>query len=204
MVGEDGARPTRGPGRSSATTSGVTTSNKQLNFLQHIKTILDINGRAAVVLPDNVLFEGGAGETLRRRLLRGLRRAHHAAAARPGIFYAQGVKANVLFFDKKPAAEQPWTEQTVGLRPPHQPALHAQAEPAAPRSTSTTSSTSLPPGKDRAERVETERFKSVHLRRARRPRQGQPRHHLAPGRVPRGRRTTCPHPRSSPARSSRT
>ena len=47
----------------------VTTSNKQLNFLQHIMTILDINGRAAVVLPDNVLFEGGAGETLRRKLL---------------------------------------------------------------------------------------------------------------------------------------
>jgi len=47
----------------------VTTSNKQLNFLQHIMTLLDINGRAAVVLPDNVLFEGGAGEMLRRKLL---------------------------------------------------------------------------------------------------------------------------------------
>ncbi|WP_199237290.1 N-6 DNA methylase [Kribbella antiqua] len=57
----------------------VTTSNKQLNFLQHIMTILDINGRAAVLLPDNVLFEGGAGETLRRKLLADFRPAHHAA-----------------------------------------------------------------------------------------------------------------------------
>ena len=47
----------------------ATTSNKQLNFVQHIKTLLKVNGRAAVVVPDNVLFEGGAGETIRRRLL---------------------------------------------------------------------------------------------------------------------------------------
>ncbi len=86
----------------------VTTSNKQLNFLQHIKTILDINGRAAVVLPDNVLFEGGAGETLRRRLLREFN-VHTLLRLPTGIFYAGGVKANVLFFDKKPAAEAPWT-----------------------------------------------------------------------------------------------
>ena len=86
----------------------ATTSNKQLNFLQHIMTILDINGRAAVVLPDNVLFEGGAGETLRRRLLADF--DFHTMLRLPtGLFYAQGVKANVLFFDKKPAAEQPWT-----------------------------------------------------------------------------------------------
>ena len=71
-------------------------------------TILDINGRAAVVLPDNVLFEGGAGETLRRRLLADF--DFHTMLRLPtGLFYAQGVKANVLFFDKKPAAEQPWT-----------------------------------------------------------------------------------------------
>ena len=84
----------------------VTTSNKQLNFLQHIATILDINGRAAVVLPDNVLFEGGAGETLRRKLLRDFD-LHTMLRLPTGIFYAQGVKANVLFFDKKPAAEHP-------------------------------------------------------------------------------------------------
>jgi len=86
----------------------VTTSNKQLNFLQHIMTILDINGRAAVVLPDNVLFEGGAGETLRRKLLADFE-LHTMLRLPTGLFYAQGVKANVLFFDKRPAAEQPWT-----------------------------------------------------------------------------------------------
>lgn len=59
----------------------VTTSNKQLNFLQHIMTILDINGRAAVVLPDNVLFEGGAGETLASQAARRLRSAHDDPAA---------------------------------------------------------------------------------------------------------------------------
>ncbi len=47
----------------------ATTSNKQLNFVQHVKTLLKQNGRAALVLPDNVLFEGGAGETIRRKLL---------------------------------------------------------------------------------------------------------------------------------------
>src|SRR4051812_19715214 len=88
----------------------VTTANKQLNFVQHIATILDISGRAAVVLPDNVLFEGGAGESLRRRLLRDFD-LHTMLRLPTGIFYAQGVKANVLFFDKKPAAERPWTEQ---------------------------------------------------------------------------------------------
>ncbi|MGW6697522.1 N-6 DNA methylase [Nocardia sp. NPDC055049] len=88
----------------------VTTSNKQLNFLQHIMTILDINGRAAVVLPDNVLFEGGAGETLRKKLLEDYN-LHTMLRLPTGIFYAQGVKANVLFFDKKPAAEQPWTRR---------------------------------------------------------------------------------------------
>ncbi len=88
----------------------VTTSNKQLNFLQHIMTILDINGRAAVVLPDNVLFEGGAGETLRRKLLADFD-LHTLLRLPTGLFYAQGVKANVLFFDKKPASETPWTQK---------------------------------------------------------------------------------------------
>jgi type I restriction enzyme M protein len=86
----------------------VTTSNKQLNFVQHIKTVLAINGRAAVVLPDNVLFEGGAGETIRRRLLREFD-VHTLLRLPTGIFYAGGVKANVLFFDRKPASETPWT-----------------------------------------------------------------------------------------------
>jgi type I restriction enzyme M protein len=86
----------------------VTTSNKQLNFVQHIKTIMAINGRAAVVLPDNVLFEGGAGENLRKRLLKEFD-VHTMVRLPTGIFYAGGVKANVLFFDKKPAGDKPWT-----------------------------------------------------------------------------------------------
>ena len=89
----------------------ASTSNKQLNFLQHIKTMLKIGGRAAVVLPDNVLFEAGAGETIRRRLLADCD-LHTILRLPTGIFYAQGVKANVLFFDRKPAAADPWTKAT--------------------------------------------------------------------------------------------
>ena len=87
----------------------ASTSNKQLNFLQHVKTILAINGRAAIVVPDNVLFEGGAGETVRRKLLHECD-VHTLLRLPTGIFYAQGVKANVLFFDRKPASEAPWTK----------------------------------------------------------------------------------------------
>jgi len=78
-----------------------TTSNKQLNFLQHIVTILKQDGKAAVVLPDNVLFEGGAGEKIRKKLLENCD-VHTLLRLPTGIFYAQGVKANVLFFDAKP------------------------------------------------------------------------------------------------------
>lgn len=88
----------------------ASTSNKQLNFLQHIFTILKQHGRAAVVLPDNVLFEGGAGETIRRELLKQAD-VHTLLRLPTGIFYAQGVKANVLFFDRKPAQEKPWTSK---------------------------------------------------------------------------------------------
>ncbi|MBS0165290.1 MAG: SAM-dependent DNA methyltransferase [Nitrospira sp.] len=88
----------------------ATTSNKQLNFVQHVKTILAVNGRAAVVVPDNVLFEGGAGETVRRKLLYDCD-VHTLLRLPTGLFYAQGVKANVLFFDKKPASETPWTKK---------------------------------------------------------------------------------------------
>lgn len=78
-----------------------TTSNKQLNFLQHIVSMLKIEGRAAVVLPDNVLFEGGAGEKIRRKLLENCD-VHTILRLPTGIFYAQGVKANVVFFDNAP------------------------------------------------------------------------------------------------------
>ena len=87
-----------------------TTSNKQLNFVQHVKSILAVNGRAAIVVPDNVLFEGGAGETIRRNLLKECD-VHTLLRLPTGLFYAQGVKANVLFFDKKPGAEKSWTER---------------------------------------------------------------------------------------------
>jgi type I restriction enzyme M protein len=86
----------------------ATTSNKQLNFVQHIHTILKANGQAAVVVPDNVLFEGGAGETVRRKLLE-TTDVHTILRLPTGIFYAQGVKANVIFFDNKPASKDPWT-----------------------------------------------------------------------------------------------
>jgi type I restriction enzyme M protein len=88
----------------------ATTSNKQLNFVQHIKSLLKINGSAAMVVPDNVLFEGGAGETVRKQLLKQYD-VHTLLRLPTGIFYAQGVKANVIFFDRKPASETAWTSK---------------------------------------------------------------------------------------------
>ena len=88
----------------------ATTSNKQLNFLQHVKILLKINGKTAIVVPDNVLFEGGAGETIRKKLLAECD-VHTLLRLPTGIFYAQGVKANVLFFDRRPASEKPWTSK---------------------------------------------------------------------------------------------
>lgn len=88
----------------------ATTSNKQLNFVQHIRSMLKSTGRAAVVVPDNVLFEGGAGETVRRKLLQSTD-LHTILRLPTGIFYAQGVKANVLFFDNKPASPDAQTKE---------------------------------------------------------------------------------------------
>jgi len=136
----------------------VTTANKQLNFVQHIKTILDINGRAGVVLPDNVLFEGGAGKTLRKRLLKEFD-VHTLVRLPTGIFYAGGVKANVLFFDKRPASDTPWTEKlwvydfrtnqhfTMKQNPLRRKHLDEFVE-------------CYKPGQPRGERVESERFKA--------------------------------------------
>ena len=88
-----------------------TTSNKQFNFLQHIMTILETNGRAGVVLPDNVLFEAGrAGEGIRKRLLEAFN-FHTLLRLPTGIWYSQGVKANVLFFDKRPASREAQTRE---------------------------------------------------------------------------------------------
>ena len=87
--------------------SNTNTSNKQFNFLQHVKTILKINGRAAIVVPDDVLFEGGACETVRKKLISDFD-VHTLLRLPTGVFNAQGVKANVLFFDKRPAREKAW------------------------------------------------------------------------------------------------
>jgi type I restriction enzyme M protein len=109
MIGEDG--------RQQSTDLAIqrqdfwaTTSNKQLNFVQHIRSMLKIGGTAAIVLPDNVLFEGGAGETIRRRLLQECD-VHTMLRLPTGIFYAQGVKANVLFLKRKSAATDAATRE---------------------------------------------------------------------------------------------
>lgn len=88
----------------------TTSSNKQLNFVQHINTILNSTGKAAVVVPDNVLFEGGAGETVRRKLLE-TTNLHTILRLPTGIFYKPGVKANVIFFDKRPASPERQTKE---------------------------------------------------------------------------------------------
>ncbi|HZZ26782.1 MAG TPA: N-6 DNA methylase [Pirellulales bacterium] len=86
----------------------TSTANKQLNFVQHIFNLLKVHGRAAVVVPDNVLFEGGAGQKVRDQLLHQCD-VHTLLRLPTGIFYKPGVKANVIFFDRKPPQEKPWT-----------------------------------------------------------------------------------------------
>jgi len=88
----------------------TSTSNKQLNFVQHIYTLLKIDGRCAMVVPDNVLFEGGAGEKVRRNLLQKCR-VHTLLRLPTGIWYSAGVKANVIFFDKKEGRAEAWTDK---------------------------------------------------------------------------------------------
>ena len=90
----------------------ATTSNKQLNFVQHIRTMLKTTGRAAVVVPDNVLFEGGAGETIRKKLLENTD-LHTILRLPTGVFCAQGVKAIVIFFDNREASPDPWSVLSV-------------------------------------------------------------------------------------------
>jgi type I restriction enzyme M protein len=110
----------------------ATTSNKQLNFVQHIRTMLKTTGRAAVVVPDNVLFEGGAGETVRKKLLE-TTELHTILRLPTGIFYANGVKANVLFFDNHEASKKAVDKGSVVLRLPHQHSPHAEKEATALR-----------------------------------------------------------------------
>jgi type I restriction enzyme M protein len=136
----------------------ATTANKQLNFVQHIASLLAIDGTAAVVVPDNVLFEGGAGETIRRRLLKQYD-VHTLLRLPTGIFYAGGVKANVLFFERKRAREEPWTSTlwvydfrtnqhfTLKQNPLRREHLQDFVD-------------NYLPGKDRGERTESERFRA--------------------------------------------
>ena len=157
MVGADG-REVREEREIERQDFVATTSNKQLNFVQHIMTILDTNGRAAVVLPDNVLFEGGAGETIRRKLLSDFD-LHTMLRLPTGIFYAQGVKANVLFFDKKVARPgQPWTDKlwVYDLRTNKHFTLKQNP---LQRADLDDFVASYRPGKNRAERSESERWK---------------------------------------------
>jgi type I restriction enzyme M protein len=158
MVGADG-REVREDREIERQDFVVTTSNKQLNFVQHICTILAMNGRAAVVLPDNVLFEGGAGETLRRKLLEDFD-LHTMLRLPTGIFYAQGVKANVLFFDKRPAdPDRPWTERlwVYDLRTNQR--FTRKQNPLRRQHLDDFVECYLP-GKARSERVESERFRA--------------------------------------------
>ncbi len=137
----------------------VTTTNKQLNFVQHIFTLLAIDGRAAVVVPDNVLFEGGAGQTIRENLLK-QSDVHTLLRLPTGIFYAGGVKANVLFFDKKPARPgQPWTEKlwVYDLRTGQH---FTQKQSPLRREHLQDFVDCFRPGQDRATRAESERFKA--------------------------------------------
>ena len=170
----------------------TSTKNKQLNFLQHVKTLLKINGRCAIVVPDNVLFEGGAGETVRRKLLEQAD-VHTLLRLPTGIFYAQGVKANVLFFDAKPAREKPWTEKlwvydfrtnmhhTLKTKPLKRSDLDEFVEcyhPANRHHRNATWSETNPGGP----------LALFHIRGACEAGQAQPRHLLAQGHEPGGRR----------------
>jgi type I restriction enzyme M protein len=155
VLGEDG-KATRDDAAYSRDDFWTTTKNKQLNFVQHIAKLLKIDGRAAMVVPDNVLFEGGAGETIRRRLLKEYD-VHTLLRLPTGIFYAGGVKANVLFFERRRPADTAWTSKlwvydfrtgqhfTLKQNPLRREHLQDFVD-------------SYLPGKSREERVATERF----------------------------------------------
>ena len=167
----------------------TTTKNKQLNFLQHVKTLLAINGRCAIVVPDNVLFEGGAGETVRRNMLQQFD-VHTLLRLPTGIFYAQGVKANVLFFDAKPAQEKAWTKTlwVYDLRTNMHFTLEDELAPAIRpgRVREVLQSRKPPSPSSDVEREEPRRpLAVVRLRGTHQAGQGEPRHFLAQGQEPR-------------------
>ena len=182
--------------------------NKQLNFVQHVKTLLKIHGRAAVVVPDNVLFEGGAGETVRRKLLHECE-LHTLLRLPTGIFYAQGVKANVLFFDRKPASESRGRRRSGSTTSaPTSTSRSSRTGSRAPTSTSSSPATTrrIATSASRRGPRRTPRgpLAVLQLRRDRRARQGQPRYLLAARREPGGLRRTCPSRTCSRRRSPTT
>jgi type I restriction-modification system DNA methylase subunit len=191
----------------------TTTSNKQLNFVQHVKSLLKIHGRAAVVVPDNVLFEGGAGETVRRKLMHECD-LHTVLRLPTGIFYAQGVKANVLFFERKPGSDKPWT-RTVWVYDLRTNLHFTLKENPLSRADLDEFVECYRPGRAPETQADVVRGDTrrpvapLWLRRDRGPRQGQPRPLLAAGRKPGrlGQPARSPHPgrgdRRGPARRPR-
>ena len=163
----------------------ATTSNKQLNFVQHIANMLKIDGKAAVVVPDNVLFEGGAGETVRKTLME--RCDLHTLLRLPtGIFYAQGVKANVIFFDNKPASKTAWTKKVWIYD--FRTNVHMTLKTKRLVKSDFDEFITLYKADDRSKRKPTwsdknpeGRWRVVHLRRTHRPRQNQHGYLLAEG-----------------------
>ena len=106
----------------------ATTSNKQLNFVQHIRTMLKTTGRAAVVVPDNVLFEGGAGETIRKKLLDNTD-LHTILRLPTGVFYAQGGQGQRDLFRQPRSQPESLDEAGLVLRLPHQHSPHLEEKP---------------------------------------------------------------------------
>ena len=102
----------------------ATTSNKQLNFVQHIRTMLKTTGKAAVVVPDNVLFEGGAGETVRKETAGNNRSAHHPAPA-DRHFLRQGRQGECPVL-RQTRRQRALDEGSLVLRLPHQHPSHPE------------------------------------------------------------------------------
>ena len=176
------------PKLSSAMISGRRRRTNSSTFSNTSKHLLKQNGRAAIVVPDNVLFEGGAGETVRRKLLHECE-VHTLLRLPTGLFYAQGVKANVLFFDKKPASETPWTKKlwiydlrtnkhfTLKTNPLKREDLDEFVQCYNPENRYQRQPTW-------SEKTPDGRWRVLRVRRTHQPRQSQPRYILAPRRKP--------------------
>lgn len=111
-----GARPQGAGEVSSLRPEFIKTSDNQINFLQHIMSIVKTGGRVGVVLPDSVLTDGGATEKVREKLLKDFN-LHTILRLPTGIFYANGVKTNVLFFDKGEPTKEIWVyDYRIGVK----------------------------------------------------------------------------------------